>query len=100
MSDAIIVALITGAITLTGVIITQVFSTRSMYRDFKEKSELQDLALKKDLEAMQTIQNNKIDSLTAEVRKHNNFAEKIPVIEEQIKVVNHRIEDLERMGVH
>lgn len=38
----------------------------------------------------------KLDNLTDEVRKHNNFAQRIPVIEEQIKVVNHRIDDLER----
>ncbi len=38
----------------------------------------------------------KLDALTEEVKKHNNFAVKIPVIEEQIKVANHRIDDLER----
>lgn len=38
----------------------------------------------------------KLDNLTAEVRKHNNFAQRIPVIEEQIKVANHRIDDLEK----
>lgn len=38
----------------------------------------------------------KLDNLTDEVRKHNNFAQRIPVIEEQIKVANHRIDDLER----
>ena len=38
----------------------------------------------------------KLDTLTEEVRKHNNFAQRIPVIEEQIKVANHRIDDLEK----
>lgn len=38
----------------------------------------------------------KLDNLTEEVRKHNNFAQRIPVIEEQIKVANHRIDDLEK----
>ena len=38
----------------------------------------------------------KLDNLTEEVRKHNNFAQRIPVIDEQIKVCNHRIEDLEK----
>ena len=99
MSDAILVALITSGVTLLGVILTQVFSTKTMYSDFKQKSELQNLELRKDLEKMQAIQNGKIEDLTEEVRKHNHFAEKIPVIEEQIKVANHRIEDLERMGV-
>lgn len=38
----------------------------------------------------------KLDTLTEEVRKHNNFAQRIPVLEEQIKVANHRIDDLEK----
>ena len=40
----------------------------------------------------------KLDTLTEEVRKHNNFAQRIPVIEEQIKVANHRIDDLEKIA--
>lgn len=42
------------------------------------------------------ISETKVDELTREVREHNNFARRIPVIEEQIKVINHRVEDLER----
>lgn len=42
------------------------------------------------------ISETKVDELTREVREHNNFARRIPVIEEQIKVINHRIDDLER----
>ena len=40
----------------------------------------------------------KLNELTREVREHNNFARRVPVVEEQIKVINHRIEDLE--GFH
>lgn len=40
--------------------------------------------------------NAKLESLTNEVRAHNEFARRMPVIEEQIKVINHRLEDLER----
>ena len=47
------------------------------------------------LRVAQAITDAKIEELTREVRKHNNFAEKIPVIQEQIKVVNHRLADLE-----
>lgn len=42
----------------------------------------------------------RIEQLEKKVDKHNNFAERIPVVEEQIKVINHRIEDLERGGLH
>lgn len=42
----------------------------------------------------------RIEQLEKKVDKHNNFAERMPVVEEQIKVINHRIEDLERGGLH
>lgn len=67
--DAIIAALVSGLVTLAGVLIAN------------SKS--------------QAVTDVKIEELTREVRKHNSFAEKIPVIEEQIKVTNHRIDDLE-----
>ena len=67
--NEIIVALITGGLTLVGVLISNRTS--------------------------QAVTETKLEELTREVRKHNNFAEKIPVMQEQIKVINHRIEDLE-----
>lgn len=68
--EAIIVAVITGGLSLAGVL----WSNR----------------------AAQSVTECKIDELTREVREHNNFARRMPVVEEQIKVVNHRLEDLER----
>ena len=67
--NEIIVALITGGVTLVGVLISN------------QKS--------------QAVTETKIEELTREVREHNNFARRVPVVEEQIKVINHRIEDLE-----
>ena len=46
----------------------------------------------------QAVTDTKIEQLTLEVREHNNFARRLPVVEEQIKVINHRIEDLEKKG--
>lgn len=80
MSEAIIVALITGGLSLFGVVIANNKNARDM--DAK-------------LDKQQAINAEKIEELTREVRKHNNFAEKIPVIQEQIKVINHRVGDLE-----
>lgn len=80
MAEAITVALITGGLSLLGVIIASISGNRRA----EEK-----------LRVAQAITDAKIEELTREVRKHNNFAEKIPVIQEQIKVVNHRIADLE-----
>ena len=80
MSEAVIVALITGGLSLAGVVITCLVTAR--------KNET-------ILKVSQAVTETKIDELTREVRAHNGFAEKIPVIQEQIRVINHRIEDLE-----
>ena len=69
MTESIIAAIITGGLTLLGVIIAN------------SKS--------------QAVTETELDELTREVREHNNFARRMPVVEEQIKVINHRIEDLE-----
>ena len=81
MSDAVLVALITGGLTLIGTIITVI--------SVNKKTEHQ-------LQVSQAVTETKIEELTREVRDHNNFAKRMPVVEEQIKVANHRIEDLER----
>lgn len=47
------------------------------------------------LETVQAVTDCKIEELTREVREHNNFAKRVPVLEEQVKVANHRIADLE-----
>ena len=81
MTETIIVALITGGLSLLGVIITSNKTTR----DVQAK-----------LDTQQAVTDTKLDELTREVREHNSFAQRVPVIEEKIKVINHRIEDLER----
>lgn len=48
------------------------------------------------LETSQAVTDTKIEELTREVREHNGFARRMPVVEEQIKVANHRIEDIEK----
>ena len=80
MTETIIVALITGGLSLLGVIITSNKTTR----DVQAK-----------LDKQQAVTETKLEELTREVREHNNFARRVPVLEEQIKVVNHRIADLE-----
>lgn len=81
MSEAIIVAIITGGLSLIGVLISNSRAAQNM--DTK-------------LEKQQAITDTKLDELTREVRAHNNFAQRIPVLEEQMKVANHRIADLEK----
>ncbi|MGN0562392.1 MAG: hypothetical protein ACI4K6_06255 [Candidatus Fimenecus sp.] len=49
------------------------------------------------IETSQAVTDTKIDELTREVREHNNFARRMPVVEEQVKVINHRLSDLEEI---
>lgn len=81
MSEAIIVAIITGGLSLVGVIYSNGRAAQSM--DAK-------------LEKQQAITDTKLEELTREVRAHNNFAQRVPILEEQMKVANHRISDLEK----
>lgn len=86
MSDSVIVALIGAVATILGVVITN----RSMLQKQADN-------LDKQLAVHEALTNQKIEELTREVREHNNFAKRVPVIEEQIKVANHRIDDLEQV---
>ena len=72
--ESIITAIVGGAVTLIGVLIANGKS--------------------------QAVTETKIDELTREVREHNNFARRMPVVAEQIKVINHRINDLEEINKH
>lgn len=76
----IITAVITAGLALVGVII----SNRSSEARTQAK-----------IQTSQAVTEAKLDELTREVREHNNFARRMPVVEEQIKVINHRIKDLE-----
>lgn len=80
MTEAIIVALITGGLSLAGVVVTCMVTAK------KTNTAMQ---------VSQAVTETKIDELTREVRLHNNFAQRVPVMEEQIKVINHRLSDLE-----
>ena len=80
MSEAILVAVITGSMSLAGVVVTCIATAR--------KSE-------RAAAVAQAVTDTKLDELTREVRLHNGFAQRMPVVEEQIKVINHRLEDLE-----
>lgn len=79
--EAIIVAIITGGISLLGTVLTILSASKRTDESLKIN---------------QAVTDAKIEELTREVREHNNFARRMPVVEEQIKVINHRIEDLEK----
>ena len=75
------VALISGGLSLIGVILSNAAAARRT---------------EQKIETAQAVTDTKLDELTREVRAHNNFAQRVPVLEEQIKVANHRLSDLEK----
>lgn len=81
MSEALLTALVTGGLSLAGVIISNLLAAR--------KTEAA-------MRVNQAVTDTKLEELTREVRSHNNFAQRMPVVEEQIRVMNHRIGDLEQ----
>lgn len=96
MSESIIVALASGGLSIIGTIITVMAANKATINALDKKSDLSDAKLDAKLSQHMAVTDTKLEELTREVRKHNNFAERVPVIEEQIKVANHRIADLER----
>lgn len=80
MTEGIIVALISGGLTLLGVILSNFAAGR--------KTQAR-------IETSQAVTDTKIDELTREVREHNNFARRMPVVEEQVKGINRRLSALE-----
>lgn len=94
MSEAwigLLASVLVGVLSLVGVVYSNRSSTKVMMEQLKAHSEASDAKLEK----AQAVTDTKLEILTAEVRKHNAFAERIPVIEEKIKVANKRIDDLE-----
>lgn len=81
MTEGAIAALITGLLSLAGVIITNVTANKKM---------------QSQIQLNQAVTDTKLEELTREVREHNNFARRMPVVEEKIGVANHRIADLEK----
>lgn len=86
MSDAIIVALISGSISLIGIVVS--YKTATM-------------KVQHQLEVQQSVMQTEISAIKEDVKEHNHyaklFAESMPVVREQIKVINHRIDDLEHI---
>ena len=81
--EGIIAAIITGVLSLIGVVISNIAANAKMT---------------KELEKAQAVTDTKIEELTREVREHNNFAKRVPVLEEKAKVADHRISDLEHIN--
>lgn len=94
MSEAILVALITGACAIAAQLIISRQSSKDLYAQLDKRSEASDLKIEAKLERHQAVTDTKIEELTREVRRHNDFAERIPRLEERIDATNSRIDDM------
>ena len=81
--NEIIISIISGALTLIGVIVSNIGANRKM---------------ESQLEIHQAVTETKLETLTEEVRKHNNFASRVPVIEKDIEYLKHEVEDIKKGG--
>lgn len=91
MSESIIVALITGACAIIAQLVISKQSTKDLYAKLDKQSELSDAKLEREIAVLKT----EINNLSAEVHKHNGFAERIPALEEKAKAADRRLTDLE-----
>lgn len=105
MSDAIIVALITGTISLIGILLTAYSNQKKMSREFdqqnmkfQQQSEQADMRLDAKLEKNLAVMSTRLELLTEEVRKHNNFAQKLPAMDQKIIDLERRVSVLEKKG--
>lgn len=95
MSDTVIAVVITGVVSIVCQLIISHNSSKELFAKLDKQSELADEKLKAELSRYQGVTDTKIDELTREVRKHNNFAERIPLIEAENNRQNERIKILE-----
>ena len=95
MNETIITAIITAAVTLAGVIIQSRSQHTKTMAEMQRQSELSDQRLDAKLERHMAVTDAKLEALTDEVRKHNSYAERIPILEEKAKAADRRLTDLE-----
>ena len=91
----VVVSIIGALATILAVILQSRQSRKDMVAQLQLQQERADSSLK----TAQAVTDQKLEDLTREVRRHNNFASRMPVVEEQIKVINHRLSDLEHKPV-
>lgn len=79
--ESIIVAFITGGLSLVGVVVTNILSSKRISSEIEHK-----------LEIRQAVTDSKLEELTREVRAHNNFAQRMPVVENEVKWMKEKME--------
>ena len=96
--SAVLAAVITGVCAIVAQAVISRRSSRDLYGKLDKDSELSDARLEARLEKHQAVTDTKIEELTREVREHNNFAQRMPVVENDIKTIYKRLEKVENDG--
>ena len=94
MSDALIAAVVTAVLSLSGTVITVLAANKQTLAALDKKSELSDAKLEAELKKHQAVTDTKIDELTRKVEKHNNLIERTYILEGQMQEVQHDIRDM------
>lgn len=98
MQTEIIVQIIIGIITLIGIVVTGLFSTKKARIDADTKQQIFNTRLENQVAASNQLMMQKVDALAAEVREHNNYARRMPVVEHKVEDLTRRVADIEKKG--
>ena len=96
MSEGIITALITGGLAFAGVLVTKFSGNNKLVNDIKTENNKVINAFKLEVTKNQAVTDTKIEELTREVREHNNFAKRMPVVENEIKHIEEKMTELHK----
>lgn len=92
MPDAIVVALITGACAVISQLVIAKVNNDKLFNELDKRSELTDQKLEAKINQYAAVTDTKLEELTREVRSHNNFAQRLPVLEEKVSQIEHRVQ--------
>ena len=92
MSDAVIVALVTGACAVISQLLVSKVNNQKLFAELQKQSEITDTKLEGKLETLSQVTDTKITELTREVRMHNDFARRLPVLEEKVTQLEHKVQ--------
>ena len=91
MPDAIVVALITGACAVISQLLVARFNNEKLFAELDKRSEMTDAKLEAKIDKYSAVTDTKLEELTREVRQHNNFAQRMPVLEEKVSSIEKRV---------
>ena len=93
---AVLVAVVTGIFALAGQIVLTRSSNQKMLSEIEKRSEISDVKIEGQIEKMQSMWELQMNQLTSAVNRHNDFAARIPVLEEKIRNMDQRLTEIER----